>query len=93
MDVNTLQTLITTLGFPIVCTIALGFFIYKVWGSMEQTNKEREDKLYELIGKCQVQNDELSKTNAEFVAVLQSYKDDLDCIKTDVIEIKQRMDK
>lgn len=93
MDVNTIQTLIASLGFPIVVCMALGFFIYKAWGNIEKSNMERENKLYELIGKCQVQNEELSKTNAEFVAVLQSYKDDLDCIKTDVIEIKQRMDK
>ena len=31
MDVNTLTTLITTLGFPIVCVVGLGWFIYKIY--------------------------------------------------------------
>lgn len=91
MDANTIQTLIATLGFPIVCCVALAFFIYNVWISIQNSNKVREDKLYELIGKCQEQNDKLSKTNEEFVAVLQSYKSDLDCIKTDITEIKERI--
>ena len=31
MDVNTIQTAISTLGFPIVCVLFLGWFIWKIW--------------------------------------------------------------
>lgn len=91
MDINTIQTLITSLGFPIVCVVALGWFIWKIWTSQQDQNKEREDKLYEYLGKAQALNEELTKTNSEFVEVLHSYKSDLDTIKNDVIEIKQNM--
>ena len=91
MDVNTIQTAISTLGFPIVCVLFLGWFIWKIWMSQQDQSKEREDKLYEYIGKAQAVNEQLTKTNSEFVEVLHSYKSDLDTIKNDVTEIKQNM--
>lgn len=91
MDVSTIQTAISTLGFPIVCVLFLGWFIWKIWMSQQDQNKEREDKLYEYLGKAQAVNEELTKTNSEFVEVLHSYKSDLDTIKNDVTEIKQNM--
>lgn len=91
MDVNTIQTAISTLGFPIVCVLFLGWFIWKIWMSQQDQNKEREDKLYEYIGKAQAVNEQLTKTNSEFVEILHSYKSDLDTIKNDVTEIKQNM--
>lgn len=91
MDVNTIQTAISTLGFPIVCVLFLGWFIWKIWMSQQDQNKEREDKLYEYIGKAQAVNEQLTKTNSEFVEVLNSYKSDLETIKNDVTEIKQNM--
>ena len=91
MDVNTIQTAISTLGFPIVCVLFLGWFIWKIWMSQQDQNKEREDKLYEYIGKAQAVNEQLTKTNSEFVEVLHSYKSDLETIKSDVTEIKQNM--
>lgn len=91
MDVNTIQNAISTLGFPIVCVLFLGWFIWKIWMSQQDQNKEREDKLYEYLSKAQAVNEELTKTNSEFVEVLHSYKSDLDTIKNDVTEIKQNM--
>ena len=91
MDVNTIQTAISTLGFPIVCVLFLGWFIWKILMSQQDQNKEREDKLYEYLGKAQAVNEQLTKTNSEFIEVLHSYKSDLDTIKNDVTEIKQNM--
>ncbi|MST75747.1 hypothetical protein FYJ75_12220 [Roseburia sp. MUC/MUC-530-WT-4D] len=59
--------------------------------SQQDQNKEREDKLYEYLGKAQAVNEQLTNTNSEFVEVLHSYKSDLDTIKNDVTEIKQNM--
>lgn len=93
MDATSIQTLIGTLGFPIVCVIFLGWFIFKIWMGQQETNTKREDKLYEFIGKAQQVNEQLSNTNAEFVDVLNTYKRDLDSIKEDVSEIKERIGK
>ena len=91
MDVNTIQTLITSLGFPIVCVMALGWFIYKAFEKFTSQSEKREEKLYTVIAQAQETNERLSKTNAEFVAVLNTYKSDLEDIKADVTEIKENM--
>ena len=91
MDVNTVQTLITSLGFPIVCVIALGWFIYNAFEKITAQSEKREEKLYTVIAQAQETNERLTQTNAEFVSVLNTYKSDLDEIKSDVSEIKQNM--
>ena len=91
MDVNTIQTLITTLGFPICVCVALSWFIYKAFEKFTAQSEKREEKLYTVIAQAQETNERLSKTNAEFVAVLNTYKSDLDEIKADVTEIKENM--
>ena len=91
MDVNTIQTLITSLGFPIVCVIALGWFMYNAFEKITAQSEKREEKLYTVIAQAQETNERLSNTNAEFVAVLNTYKSDLDEIKADVTEIKENM--
>ena len=45
MDVNTIQTLVTSLGFPIVCVMALGWFIYKAFEKFTAQSEKREEKL------------------------------------------------
>mgnify|MGYP006988864153 CR=1 FL=1 len=40
MDIAAITSLISTVGFPIVCVIAMGFFFYKMW----ERNSSREDK-------------------------------------------------
>lgn len=91
MDAGTIQTLISTLGFPIVCVLFLGWFIWKIWTRQQEQNEKREDKLYSVLADAQETNEKLSRTNAEFVSVLNSYKSDLEEIKEDVSEIKQNM--
>lgn len=62
MDINGISQLISSLGFPIVCVLCLGWFIHKVWSdnrtdvqqqikTMEENYKAREDKLYHQIEK------------------------------------------
>ena len=91
MDINTIQTLVTSLGFPICVCIALGWFIYKAFEKFTAQSEKREEKLYTVIAQAQETNERLSNTNAEFVSVLNTYKSDLDEIKSDVSEIKQNM--
>lgn len=91
MDASTIQTLISTLGFPIVCVLFLGWFIWKIWIRQQEQNEKREEKLYTFITEAQATNEQLVKTNSEFVTVLNTYKTDLDDIKSDVTVIKNNL--
>lgn len=91
MDISAFQAFLSDFGFPVVCVFFLSWFIFKIWMNQQQQNVTREEKLYDSLGKAQVINQELTKTNAEFVSVLNSYKIDLEEIKSDVSEIKERI--
>lgn len=62
MDTQTIQSLISTLGFPIVCSIGLGVFIFKIWKAQREDNNAqleqiserslaREERLYQQMDK------------------------------------------
>jgi heme/copper-type cytochrome/quinol oxidase subunit 2 len=91
MDITTIETLITSVGFPIVCVIALGWFVYRFYNDYTTQSREREEKLMQFIveEQCQMQN--LVSTNAEFVEVLNGYKKDIEEIKRDVSDIKNEI--
>lgn len=93
MDAQTIQQMIATLGFPIVCVIAMGFAMWKIYTRSEDRNEQREEKLYDVLSKAQIQNEELSNTNARFISILETYKTDIDEIKTDVLDIKNTLSK
>lgn len=87
-----LLELLPTVGFPIVCVIALGAFVFYIYKQSTKENvanmervqarcKEREDKLNEIIKENQ-------KINAEAIATITLYAEKLDVIQDDVKEIK-----
>lgn len=62
MDAQTIQSLISTLGFPIACSIGLGIFVFKIWKAQREDNNAqlakmsesclaREERLYEQMDK------------------------------------------
>ena len=84
--------LIPTLGFPIICVLGLGWFIYKIYGDTTAANaanmekvqarcQEREDKLYSQLEK---QNE----INGRFATIIAQYEVKLEAIREDVAEIK-----
>lgn len=77
MDLTLITELISTLGFPIACVVAMGFFIYKIYKKSE----EREDKLMFEI-------EENRKINADAIATIGKYAGSIDEIKHDISEIK-----
>ena len=89
MDLNVIQQAISTFVFPIACVIFLAWFIWKIWNQQQDQNQSREEKLYEYLGRANALNEQLTKTNSDFVQVLNTYKSDLETIKNDVTEIKQ----
>ena len=77
MDIAMITELISTLGFPMACVIAMGFFIYKIYKKSE----DREDKLMLEI-------EENRKINADAIATIGKYASSIDEIKHDISEIK-----
>ena len=84
--------LIPTLGFPIVCVVGLGWFIYKIYTDTTKQNnenmaavqarcKEREEKLY-------AQLDKYNETNGKFANIIAQYDIKLTAIQTDISDIK-----
>ena len=93
MDISAFQAFLSGFGFPTASAIFLAWFIFKIWMNQQKVNEVREDKLIQSISTAQMINRELTKTNSEFVGVLNTYKVDLEEIKSDVAEIKERIEK
>ena len=72
--------LITNLGFPVACVIALGIFVYKLW----QQSVEREKALMAEITENRL-------VNTKFAEIIAGYDVTLGEIKTDVKEIKETL--
>lgn len=71
---------IPTIGFPIVCVIALAIFIAKLYKASEI----REEKLMKEIT-------ETRKVNAQAIETITKYADSIETIKSDISEIKTDM--
>jgi len=57
MDIQPIVELITNLGFPIVCCLALGYFIWKFSNKLNNDSINREDR---LMGYFDKQNEVLT---------------------------------
>lgn len=79
---KSLIELIPTLGFPIVCVIALAAFVYLIYKNTMAESKAREERLYEEIAK----NREI---NAQAIQTIALYAERLEVIQRDVNEIKE----
>lgn len=75
--------LIATLGFPIACVIALGFFVWKIY----QRSEVREDTLMIEIGKMREINSQAIETIAQYAEKLEAIQEDVKDIKTSLNSI------
>lgn len=91
MEIDSITTLISNVGFPIVCVLALGWFVYRSYERIMTNNQTREDKLYEMIGKTQAQLDQAQDTNAKFLNVLDQINKDTEQMKADIDDIKDTL--
>ena len=92
MDLAMMMEVITNLGFPIACVVAMAAFIFHIYktttaenaANMEKVQercKEREEKLYAEIK-------ENREVNAKAIATIAHYAEKLDIIQQDIHDIK-----
>lgn len=89
MDYEIISNLITTVGFPIFCVVALGFFIYKSYDKITAQNKDREEKLYAMLENYSKELYKLSNAFSENTKILEIMKGDIDDIKDTVKDLKE----
>lgn len=80
MELGVIVELIATLGFPIVCVLALGFFVWTIY----KQSVVREEKLMGEIA-------ENRAINQKFAEIIGRYEITLDEIKTDIKDIKDTL--
>lgn len=80
MTVAVFMEILTTVGFPIVCVIALGWFVWHIY----KQSVVREEKLMEEITENRL-------INQKFAEIIAGYEITLGEIKTDVKDIKETL--
>lgn len=87
--------IISTVGFPIACVIAMAAFIFCIYKQTTKENaenmekvqarcKEREDKLYEELKLSREVNSKAIETIAHYAEKLDVIQKDISDIKTDI---------
>lgn len=79
--------LIGSVGFPIACVIALGFFVWKIYNQ----SVAREEKLMAEITENRLVNKQAIETIAKYAERLTHIEGDICTIKDDVVQIKDRI--
>lgn len=96
-----LVEILPTVGFPILCCAALGWFIYRFYVDSQKQNKEnmeqvqarcqeREDKLYNFMMEQQAINAGLASVVEKYNIKLEEIREDVAVIKTDMEILKTR---
>lgn len=83
---------ISTLGFPIACVVALGAFIFHIY---KQTTKDNAENMEKVQARCKEREDKLYKelalsreVNGKAIETIAHYAEKLDVIQQDISEIK-----
>lgn len=76
---SNLQSFIDGLGFPIVCAVGLGYFIYKVWKAQREDNTKQMENMAE---RCQKREDKLFAQIDKFSETLDKFNFTLTRIDT-----------
>ena len=87
MEAATIIELISTLGFPVACVIALGFFVWRIYNQ----SIVREDKLMAEITENRIVNEKAIETIAQFAERFTHIETDVELIKNDVNLIKEKI--
>lgn len=84
--------IISTVGFPIACVIAMAAFIFYIY---KQTTKENAENMEKVQARCKEREDRLyaelalsREVNSQAVATIALYAEKLDVIQKDINDIK-----
>lgn len=84
--------IISTLGFPIACVVAMAAFIFYIY---KQTTKENADNMEKVQARCKEREDKLytelalcREVNSKAIETIAHYAEKLDVIQKDISEIK-----
>ena len=88
MEVSLIVELIGMVGFPIVCVLALGIFVYKLW----QQSVARENTLMTEIAENRLVNEKAIETIAHYADSLDAIQKDIGEIKNDIVIITTKID-
>ena len=92
MDLDAILNVISSVGFPIACVIALAIFCWKMFDKITADQEKREDKLYQEIGECRIVNKQAVETIAQYAQRLEGIQADVKEIKTDITVIKSKIE-
>lgn len=86
MDLKTMETLITSVGFPILCVLLMGYFIWQLY----KDSVKREEKLTAQINESRNVNAKAIDTIAKYAEKLDVIQQDVKDIKNDIIVMKMK---
>ena len=87
MEIGLIVELISTVGFPIMCVLALGFFVWHIY----KQSVTREEKLMAEITENRLVNEKAIETIAKYAERLTHIEDNITEIKNDVTLIKEKI--
>ncbi|MDA3731421.1 hypothetical protein PBV87_08020 [Niameybacter massiliensis] len=80
MDVDVIQTLVSSLGFPITMVGACGLFIWKMY----QAQLNDKERLYTELGKANAANEKFAEIISTYTVKLESIESKVDKIQDKV---------
>ena len=78
MGIEDISSLITNLGFPIVCVVACAYFINYIIKAERDENQKREEKYIETINKFSVVLDKVNDNLSAINKRLEYFENKLD---------------
>ena len=82
-----------SVGFPIFCVLALGYFVYSSYQKMITDTKEREDKLYTMLASAQSTISSAVENNVKLAAQIEIMQKNVEKLAEDIEDIKDSVKK
>ena len=82
-----------SVGFPIFCVLALGYFVYSSYQKMITDTKEREDKLYAMLTSAQATISSAVENNVKLAAQIEIMQKNVEKLAEDIEDIKDSVKK
>ena len=90
MDTQTIQSIISTLGFPIVCTIGLSVFVFNIWKAQREDNNAQ---LAEMSERCLAREERLYQQMDKYNEILSDAVETLAKIDTRISVLEEIVSK